>query len=1265
MPLSETEKRGVSSGCRFGDKAGHVPIKKRRFLLRSPSPPPVQTSPCAEETVNHTGSQDVSNKLVPLQSSSSDINLSQIVDANNNIGAKKSDKSNERFCEDEDFSGISILAAAACSSSLGRDCGYADDGTGIEESSVLERAREVSTNIETRSSSKALSKEDVINSSEMSSGATSSCISTEPLAELVSISTTVNSSQKVATIGKGLKDASSGVDSLTFSSNVSCDEDENTVRTQRPSSRDDRLHWDLNVVMDAWEEPFDDPSAQNDFAHNISQDVGKSNHTDNIELEGHDMRDNLETAYAAERCLLPGEPRRLANQSSCEIKDKNDMDAHSNLKQSLCLGEKLLPSNSNLNLDVMKCMAENTKCGHQEETVIPTDGLVAAAPQTTQPTALCTILEAEDASVKSLNLNENCDGYQPVKEALKSNVGISSCQLQDLATIDAVSAETHIGLCVSSNSVSLKEVKQNIAFPELQETPKIFRHEVDSLVEDVDMKTVEPLKHAKFAISDNNSLPETEAPNSVSERSLMDGTDAAGELQEDYDSQYEDGELRESGGRVWEEYYAADREAENPGDYHVSEGSQVEDRKSGRMVMAPALSSHDSNIDQEVHGMVAEAVGNERGLEEGKQINLSHVVEKKEPTLGNELCGSSKNYSDMATQGADDNDLKSRKSTHFDGFLNSQSTETREDPKAIRRGLQSQIEAPVARDDTCRKEHLKKMENSFETGPIRSFERMRYPFHNQGRGRQCGSWDGPSDGRRSMRRHYSPIIHGNSKLDDDGVVERDDLGCDGTQDDVSYSQQLFPKNRAGAEGDPYAGFHSRYKADRKFSPDRAGGFGRGRPFRYGPFVEGRGGRGRFNGPSPDETFQSSLKYRRPLSRRERSISPFGGRGQSNIHPSRRKSPSQSRSRSPVWNSPRRRLGPGSGGNAFLGNRSRSPNFRSEARMQRLRSPHQQPGFGVDHTGGFRSISRNHGSPPRNRWSSARKDEQGQFRELGYKQRASALDRSPGRIRLRADRDSAIDSPRNLKPDGYYRISDRVPDDAGRVRYDGNFEGRRKPYNLFRPARRNYDDGIASRLRQDNNDSFSMPNSFRNRDASNFQDRDASNFQDRGIRSIDSRIGEGPRRFRGENHCFNYERDGKFNPKQFGVDAMDSSHNLKEEQYRPNYNGRFSNVNGGNRGCRYENYEDRRKHYTPTNMMRRSDNEDTEKILNQNQKFEDTPQFCSRVTRGFDGQIGSLSTIFREDEEPVVGGQQEKLDDNSESVVQNSGENDVTKGVITS
>lgn len=260
---------------------------------------------------------------------------------------------------------------------------------------------------------------------------------------------------------------------------------------------------------------------------------------------------------------------------------------------------------------------------------------------------------------------------------------------------------------------------------------------------------------------------------------------------------------------------------------------------------------------------------------------------------------------------------------------------------------------------------------------------------------------------------------------------------------------------------------------------------------------------------------------------------------------------------------------------------------------------------------------------------------GHFREFGCKQGPSGLERSPVRIGMRGDRASG-----DLKPEGYYRTSE---DAACRgPRYEENFEGRRKYNAPLRPARRSYVDGMTGRFNQANDDSFSIGKDIRGREASDFQGRD---------RGMDNRISDLPRRFRGEQHSFTFERDGKFNstPKQFGVEnMMDSSRNLKsEEHYQSSRGGRYSDVNGLNRVRRYDNFEDRRRHYDPPNLMKRSDTEGSEKRSNNNldENFQDNSDFCGRGMRSFNGRVNGLSTRLREDKDSLVCGQENKLEDN--------------------
>lgn len=1312
MPVSGSEKRGASMlDCRFSEKAEHVPIKKRRFLLRSPSPPPpVISSQCTEETVSLTKSLDDSNKHAAVESASPDISLGKIIDKKISLHDNKSEKANKGFGEGEDFSGISILAAAACSSSLGRESGYAEDGSGAEESSAQVRAHEVSTVTEAHLPTRGILKEDHVNSCEVSTCATSSCVSTEPVGELASISPTVNSSQNI-TAGKGAKEVSLNVGSVILSGDVSCSKDEDRVGSEKLCSKDDRFHWDLNVVMDAWEHPFESPMEKNDVPPNLSQDAGKGSHDDSAEGSGHDLQFKLATTCATQTLVVPGEPRTLAYQS---LEEKVDHDTGNcrDVSQPSYLDEKPLLSYCKKNTDAVKRMGQDSKLMSYNRFTKCIDGSVdTTLDPAIHSSALVTMDQDDNVSGKSLKLYG--DAHLNGRSILQGlNLSTGGCTLENLRSACA-SNDMQPSLSVSSCSEFQMEVKPNLAVLKNMKTTQELQFYGNSLAEKGEMKT-EPLGHP-CVTSDVNYLSHSscsEVPNSTSAKcEFLVASDAAvhgvgvfkgekfvcgadttvklseisvqsketcesvdrgtcranldksfnqnsGEkvcsrplsvvgTQEGYDSQYEDGEVRELNEHPWEvehvDYESEDMETctTNPTGYLVSKSGQVEVRENRGPGEAAGVSSSACNLDNEVAGEAAKPVRDDGVREEDNKVELNPQSEEKtKASVSKELLVGRSCSSDMDTGVSDDDGGKVRLASHTDGLVDSKATETRIESKPFRRGLQSRIEGPVANDSSSREGRLNKVENRYEeSSSMRSFERPRYSFHNQARGRQSDNSDGFPDNRRGFRRHYSPIMHRNSKQDDDTITERDDIGYNGVQDDVSYSHQLHPKSRSGGNEDD--SFHPRCKPNRAFSPGRPGAFGRGRSIRYGSLGDNRGGRGgRYNGPSPDDSFQSSLKYRRPLSRRERSFSPFGGRGGLNAHHSRGKSPSQSRSRSPVmWNSPRGRPGVGSGGSTFLRHRSRSPNFGSDMRMQRLRP--QQSGFAPDDTAGFRSMPRSRGSPPHGRWNSGGKEEGGHFREFGYKQRTSNLERSPGRTRFRGDRAGVFDPPRNLKPDGYYRVSEDAACRGG-PRYEENFEGRRKYYGPLRPARRSYEDGMVGRLHQDVDDSFSMPKGVRD-------NRDGPDFQGRG-RGMDSRMSDFPRRFRGGEQSFMCERDGKFNStsKQFGGDGMDSSHNLKsEEQYRSSHNGRFTDMDGVNRGRRYDNFEERRKQYGPPNLMKRGDTDGSEKRLNHNldENFQDNPDFCGRGMRSFDGRVGGLSTRLREDKESTGCGQEMKLEDN--------------------
>jgi len=790
--------------CRFSEKAEHIPIKKRRFLLRSspspppPPPPPVIFSQCTE-TGSHTKSHDASENCADVESTVSDINSNQIIDNTVSLKNKKSEEANKSFDEGEDFSGISILAAAACSSSLGRDCSDTKDGLVAEESSPQRQAREISPVLDSHSPTSEILKEDLPNSSEMRIGGVLSCAGPEPVGELVSISTSVNSSQNVAA-GKGAEDNSLKVDPLTVSGEASCSKDEEIVGSQKQCSRDDRFHWDLNIMMDAWEEPFDPPVEQNDIPPNTSQDSGKSRHDDNIEnLKVPDLQFRLASTCVAQDCVLPVVPKTLGNQSLEENKLNLDISSCDHVVQPANLDEKHLLSDRNKNL---KIASEDSKFMCHDRITKPSDrSFITALDPASHPSASGTTNEDEDVCVKSLKLNDDeHPKARPNLESLTLSTSGSRCMLENVKSSSA-SDLMQQSLCVSSSSAiwpdssilgSMKTCQElwydngavaesgGIKTAEALEQPQVAsgrgdvshsfmcvegpnsstkcgvlaaldvkeqdfgfsKGENDTIlkVSDTYSLSKETCEASHDSCSANldkssNFLGKVDAAQAVNHNddrhvcchpNSAVGTVAKIELQEAYDSQYEDGELREPNEHPWEGYDVLDREVEhvdyesddmgactvNPTGYLVSESGQVANRENCGPEEAAIVSAGVCNVDNEVNVEAGKPVEDCGPYEEENRVKSNPQSEEKmKESVSKELLAGRSSSSDMDIAVSDDEGRKEILANHADGPVDSKCAEIRVESKPFRRALQSRIEGPVAHDTSSREERLNRMES--------------------------------------------------------------------------------------------------------------------------------------------------------------------------------------------------------------------------------------------------------------------------------------------------------------------------------------------------------------------------------------------------------------------------------------------------------------------------------------------------------------------------------------------------------------------------
>ncbi|KAK9276335.1 hypothetical protein L1049_005867 [Liquidambar formosana] len=1431
MSVSESEKLGVTVlGCRFSEKEGHVPIKKRRFLFRSPSPPPRTPSPCPQETERLVNSQhnsvqelhsDLITKCQLVAASAND--LGQIVDTELHVDVKKSGKISEQLDDNEDFSGISILAAAACCSSLGGGAGYAEVGSGVEESFAPERPPELLLNNESCSLSKGLSKEDLVGSAEISTEGTGSCISTVPIEELTNSLRADKSSPKGLVHGTDMV----GTYLLDNSGAVSRDpsKDDGTVKTDGFSLRDDRSHWDLNTVMDAWECPFDFQyaDAQTNVADGVSEHVEDGMCGDEMRSsEGNDLqKEPGGTKCNIEKTLLPCVTRGLAHETQELNVLEQKLDACSNIEGAICLPEKLLSAgiNTNPNMDLVK----ETKLLHHQEKVIPKIGSVlsipvehAVGPSTSangdeNASVLCATLGSRGSSgglsshqVASLdsyldhsispecshltsacrsegNCNAASIGATSVKNiddgAANTQVGensSSSCQFEKQKVALGVTCVKSIDDCAADRQVGETNIsgcqfeKQKVdlaveAFPEkagceignglnenddaegisgLHDDQNISKNVVDietsqpgplhHVIEDVVCKSDDMgfpqslgafvggqisvaldtnVQQDKVSVHDTAETDtrvhiDAEEPTTKSSEKPMallgypcdfsshddahrsysgylvnssdnvapqepfeDSNDSAvdpglvgmektSELQVDYDSQYEDGELRESIEHTWEEYDGEDGEAEHVDygsdnrdtysfdtrDHYVSMSVQVEgaECKNQRFANtnntgseAELLMTKETNSQSCLGGLTMTKVivagsGEERAVRTSRlcgrppvsgedAINESDLNVKfvKEPDVGSDkvvrdneshargedtkylgqsgdlkikmsgwdrLPESHKSSSDKAAGVGDGSGRTSSFGDCMDG-LDAEDTETRVvGSRTFKRELQSRIEGPENGYVFPRKDRLlgsrsndvddSNPRSEREFGFVTSSGRGRYSHFNA-RGRGGDHFvDYPEDHRRGLKRAHSPHYRGltdtpcpgmensatavSGNVENNGIIFASDVtnvkaGAAGPSDHAGR-QTTYPSphgvhrpfRRSGSPVDRGEAFGMRVgiRAAGEMNSDRSLTVGRGRYFRYGPRVDGRGPRGRYHGPVSDGFIESSSNYSHHLARRERSFSPTERRGDPRVRRSRTKSSSRSRTRSP-----RGRNGTGVAGDPCFRQRSRSPNFRSEGRMLRMRSPYQRPGFSAaDHMVGFMSMPRRRDSPLHNsRWIDDRKDGVIHFREQGYKQRSLGFDRrSPGRILTRSDRFDFVDSSQKLKPNEYYRsmrprrFSEMDGVGRGGPRHEGSDDDRRKHgygYGLVRPLRRYDTDGAVKRFHYDIENGFAV--------APNSQNKDSTEFHDRGSpkdysRDMASHNGDVPRRSREERGPFVYRRDGKFNgnSKSFGMRECD-------------------------------------------------------------------------------------------------------------------------------
>ncbi|XP_038992051.1 uncharacterized protein LOC120115398 isoform X2 [Hibiscus syriacus] len=136
--VSESEKVGVDVlGRRFCERVENAPIKKRRFVFRYPSPPPPLTPYLhLEASEQHVDFIPASNQNFGSNTEQGQQLMKSNCSAKSYIASVGDKKISEVINGVEDFSGIEILAAAACSDSICNDVTEYEGNPLVEEPTV-------------------------------------------------------------------------------------------------------------------------------------------------------------------------------------------------------------------------------------------------------------------------------------------------------------------------------------------------------------------------------------------------------------------------------------------------------------------------------------------------------------------------------------------------------------------------------------------------------------------------------------------------------------------------------------------------------------------------------------------------------------------------------------------------------------------------------------------------------------------------------------------------------------------------------------------------------------------------------------------------------------------------------------------------------------------------------------------------------------------------------------------------------------------------
>lgn len=260
--VSESEKFGVSLlGRRFGNNLENFPIKKRITSLLPSRPTPNLLASSGFHDHNQDGPCPLFQNIQVLHKQDyPEISASHGVDLGHEKGSTEEKRSleyiEELVCDSADFSGMSILAAAACHSCI--ENGINAEGPTVTRHSFEEHSGSLMC-AESHKGKLRPSNPELGNNKSKSSSVYFSTV-------------------------KELCMALGQLNSDEYREEQSCSLKSFPSKNNQVFSPGDRLNWDLNTVMDVWESPADDYCNRNPHdSFNV-----KSNWSHDVDCENQD-----------------------------------------------------------------------------------------------------------------------------------------------------------------------------------------------------------------------------------------------------------------------------------------------------------------------------------------------------------------------------------------------------------------------------------------------------------------------------------------------------------------------------------------------------------------------------------------------------------------------------------------------------------------------------------------------------------------------------------------------------------------------------------------------------------------------------------------------------------------------------------------------------------------------------------------------------------------------------------------------------------------